>query len=64
MCVAASAREDPLPRGGKNDTEMGLPVMEFDYDLLEERLTILVVRDAQTGAKLAYDCECKGPGDD
>ena len=43
---------------------MGLPVIDFDYDLLEEKLTVLIVRDAQSGAKLAYDCEVKGPGDD
>ena len=39
-------------------------MIDFDYDLLEEKLTVLIVRDAQSGAKLAYDCEVKGPGDD
>ena len=42
---------------------MGLPVIEFDYDILEEKLTLLILRDAQSGAKLAYDCEAKGSGD-
>ena len=62
-CVAASAREDPHPRGKKCRTEMGLPVVQMDYDLLEEQLTILIVKDALSGAALAYDCETKGPGD-
>ena len=30
----------------------------------EEKLTILIVRDAQSGAKLAYDFAVKGPGDE
>ena len=62
--VAASAKEDPHPRKGRKDTEMGLLVIDFDYNLLEEKLTVLIVRDAQSGAKLSYDCEVKGPGDD
>ena len=64
VCVAASAKEDPHPRKDKKDTEIGLPVIDFDYDLLEEKLAVLIVRDAQSGAKLAYDCEVKGPGYD
>ena len=56
VCVAASAKEDPHPRKDKKDTEMGLPVIDFDYDLLEDKLTVLVVQDAESGAKLAYDC--------
>ena len=64
ICVGASAKEDAHPRHGRKHTEMGLPIIDFDYDLLEEHLTILIVRDAQSGAKLAYDCEAKGPGDD
>ena len=39
-------KADPHPRKGKKDTEMGLPVIDFDYDLLEEKLTVLIVRDA------------------
>ena len=64
VCVAASAKEDPHPSKGRKDTEMGLLVIDFDCDLLEEKLTVLIVRDAQSGAKLSYDCEVKGPGDD
>ena len=63
VCVAASAREDPHTRQGKCDTEEGLPVVQADYDLLEENLTLLIVKDKQSGAALAYDCETKGPGD-
>ena len=62
-CVAASAKEDPHLRCKKCTTEMGLPVVQMDYDLLEEQLTILIVKDALSGAALAYDCETKGPGD-
>ena len=53
VCVAASAKEDPHQRKGKKDIEMGLPVIDFDYDLLEEKLTVLIVRDAQSEAKVA-----------
>ena len=63
VCVAASAREDPHPRKGRCDTEDGLPVIQADYDLLEEHLTLLIAKDRQSGAVLAYDCEAKGPGD-
>ena len=38
-------------------------MIDFDYELLEEKLTVLIVQDAQSGAKLAYDCEVKGPVD-
>ena len=63
ICVAASAREDRHPRQTKIDTEEGLPVIHADYDLLEDDLTLLIVKDKQSGAALAYDCETKGPGD-
>ena len=36
---------------------------QADYDLLEDDLTLLIVKDKQSGAALAYDCETKGPGD-
>ena len=39
-------------------------VIQTDYDLLEEHLTLLIVKDRQSGATLAYNCEVKGPGDD
>ena len=63
ICVAASAREDPHPRRARTETEAGLPVIQFDYDLLEDHLTLLIVKDKQSGATVAYDCETKGPGD-
>ena len=61
--MAASAREDPHSRRIKADTENALCVVQTDYDLLEEHLTLLIVKDKQSGATLAYDCETKGPGD-
>ena len=35
----------------------------MDYELLEEQVTFLGVKDEETGALLAYDCESKGPTD-
>ena len=64
VCVAASAKEDPHPTKGKKDREIILPAIDFDDDFLEDHFTGLIVRDAQSGAKLSYDCEVKGPGDD
>ena len=63
VCVAASAREDSHPRKDRRNTENGLPVIQADYDLLEEHLTLLIVKDRLSGAVLAYDCKAKGPGD-
>ena len=40
-----------------------MPIIQADYDLLEDDLTLLIVKDKQSGAVLAYDCETKGPGD-
>ena len=48
ICAAASAKEDSHLRNGKDHTEMSLPIIDFGYDLLEEQLTILVVRDDQS----------------
>ena len=64
ICVAASAREDPHRRKtAGRDSESGLPVVAIDYELLEEKITVLVARDLESGATLAYDCEAKGPSD-
>ena len=38
-------------------------MIQADFDLLEEHLTLLIAKDRQSGAVLAYDCEAKGPGD-
>ena len=35
----------------------------MDYELLEEQVTFLGVKDEEAGALLAYDCESKGPTD-
>ena len=64
VCVAASAREDPHPRRGHRDEESGLPMVSMDYELLEEKVTVLVAKDVSSGATLAYDCEAKGPSDE
>ena len=65
VCVEAKAREAPHWRKGPGgmDKESGLPTVSMDYELLEEKITTLVVKDDQTGCILCYDCECKGPKD-
>ena len=64
VCVAASAREDPHPRRKHRDEETGFPMISMDYELLEEKVTVLVAKDESSGATLAYDCESKGPSDE
>ena len=64
VCVAASAREDPHPRRRHRDEESGLPMVSMDYELLEQKVTVLVAKDETSGATLAYDCEAKGPSDE
>ena len=61
--MAVSAGEDPHPRRAKADTEAGLLVIQVDYGLHEEHLTLLIAKDRQSRVTLAYDCETKGPGD-
>ena len=39
-------------------------MISMDYELLEEKVTVLVAKDESSGATLAYECEAKGPGDD
>ena len=63
VCVAASGREDPHPREKGRAAEDGLPVVSMDYELLEEKLIVLVVKDECTGTISAYDCLTKGPSD-
>ena len=63
VCVAASGREDPHPREKGRAAEDGLPVVSMDYELLEEKLIVLVVKDECTGTISAYDCLAKGPSD-
>ena len=58
--LMGAARGD---RCDKADTENGLPVVQTEQDLLEEHLTLLIVKDRQSGATLTCDCETKGPGD-
>jgi hypothetical protein len=35
-------------------------MVSMDYELLEQNVTLLVVKDETSGATLAYDCEAKG----
>ena len=35
----------------------------MEYGLLEEKVTVITVKDLLTGATLAYECETKGLGD-
>ena len=39
-------------------------MVSMDYELLEQKVTVLVVKDETSGATLAYDCEAKGPSDE
>ena len=57
-CVKAKAREDAHHRmpSGKDD-ESGLPIIAMDYDFLEGKTTVLVVKDESSGSVLAYNCE-------
>ncbi len=65
ICVKAKAKEDGHARDkGGLDEETGLPVVSMDYEMLEEKITTLIVKDNESGSVLAYDCEVKGPGDE
>ena len=35
----------------------------MDYEILEEQITFLAVKDEVSGTLLGYDCESKGPSD-
>ena len=65
VCVKAKAREDGHFRHKDgHDEEYGLPVISMDYELLEEKITLIVAKDEVSGSVLAYDCVCKGPTDE
>ena len=51
--MAASERKDPHPRVTSHDEETGSPVICMDYELLEEHITALVVKDEQSEVTLA-----------
>ena len=64
ICVAAMGREDAHRRHrDTKDEETGLPTVSMDYELLEEKITALVVKDNESGSTLCYDCTAKGPSD-
>ena len=52
-CVAASAREDPHPKRRREADEPRHPLVSLDYEMLEEKITVLVAKDEATGAVLA-----------
>ena len=57
VCVRAKGKEDAHPREKKGkDEATGFPVISMDYELLEEKLTLLTVNDETSGNTLAYDC--------
>ena len=41
-----------------------MPLVSLDYEMLEEKITVLVAKDEANGAVLSYDCFAKGPSDD
>ena len=65
VCVKAKAREDGHFRHEDgHDSEHGLPVISMDYEMLEEKVIMIIVKDDATGSTLCYDCVCKGPSDE
>ena len=64
VCVRANGKEDAHPRERKGkDDATGSPVIFMDYEPLEEKLTLLIVKDEDSGSTLCYDCLAKGLGD-
>ena len=63
ICVAASGKEDAHSRSNGCDVETGLPILSFDYELLERPVTVLIGKLRPSGAALAYSCTAKGPSD-
>ena len=64
VCVKSKAKEDAHRRNDDGrDEKTGLPVIAMDYAFLEEKVTLLVVKDENSGGVLTYDCQNKGPGD-
>ena len=53
ICVRAGAREDPHPRSNGLDEETGLPTIALDDEMIEDEITILTVKDKESGAALA-----------
>ena len=42
------------------DEETGLPIVSFDYELLEGKAAVIIAKDHAAGAFLAYTCTEKG----
>ena len=54
----------PVSPQAPGRTHPGHALVSLDYEMLEEKITVLVAKDEATGAVLAYDCYAKGPSDD
>ena len=59
----ANAKEDAHARSPSTDEESGLSIVSMDYELLEGKVTVLIVKDHASGAVLAYACIEKGAAD-
>ena len=62
--MAASAKDDVHLRKSRDADETGHPLISLDYEMLDEKIIVLVAKDETTGATLAYNCVAKGPADD
>ena len=48
ICIAASAKEEPHLRHRGTDAQSGLRLISMDYELLEEQVSFLGVKDEET----------------
>ena len=69
VCVEAMGREDPHPRQGPKE-KSEVPEVGMDYDKYGEeekvgtQITVLVVKDSETGMIKAHVVDVKGPKDE
>ena len=64
VCVQAKGKEDDHKRSKAKDHE-GKPTMVLDYksfdqDIIDEKVTCIVMRDKKTGMTASHICESKG----
>ena len=53
VCAAACAKEDAHARSRSTGEESGGPIVSMDYELLEGKVTVPIVKDHASGAVLA-----------
>ena len=41
-----------------------MPTIALEYEMIGDEVTILIAKDKESGAALAYGCKNKGPSDD